>query len=116
MNRWRRGSGARPIRRRVGPSHRTRETTYWSNRFLRGPDRNEGCLTIRRTGGPSQGVLMTEDGLISRWFTGYGGGLLHQPGDDAEGFMRAALEEARRGLLDGEVPVGAVVVVDGTIV
>ncbi len=30
--------------------------------------------------------------------------------------MRAALEEARRGLLNGEVPVGAVVVVDGAIV
>src|SRR2546426_11266796 len=30
--------------------------------------------------------------------------------------MRAALEEARRGLLAGEVPVGAVVVQDGTIV
>lgn len=30
--------------------------------------------------------------------------------------MRAALEEARRGLLDGEVPVGAVVVADGAIV
>ena len=33
-----------------------------------------------------------------------------------EGFMRAALDEARRGLLDGEVPVGAVVVADGAIV
>ncbi len=31
-------------------------------------------------------------------------------------YMRAALEEARRGLLNGEVPVGAVVVVDGAIV
>ncbi len=30
--------------------------------------------------------------------------------------MRAALEEARRGLLEGEVPVGAVVVADGAIV
>ena len=30
--------------------------------------------------------------------------------------MRAALDEARRGLLDGEVPVGAVVVADGAIV
>ena len=30
--------------------------------------------------------------------------------------MRAALEEARRGLLAGEVPVGAVVVQDGAIV
>ena len=30
--------------------------------------------------------------------------------------MRAALEEARRGLLGGEVPVGAVVVQDGAIV
>jgi len=30
--------------------------------------------------------------------------------------MRAALEEARRGRLDGEVPVGAVVVQDGAIV
>jgi tRNA(adenine34) deaminase len=33
-----------------------------------------------------------------------------------ETFMRAALEEARRGLLAGEVPVGAVVVQDGAIV
>ncbi len=33
-----------------------------------------------------------------------------------EGFMRAALDEARRGLLDGEVPVGAVVVQDNAIV
>ncbi len=33
-----------------------------------------------------------------------------------EEFMRAALDEARRGLLDGEVPVGAVVVLDGAIV
>ena len=41
---------------------------------------------------------------------------MHEGRDDAEGFMRAALEEARRGLLDGEVPVGAVVVVDGAIV
>jgi tRNA(adenine34) deaminase len=31
-------------------------------------------------------------------------------------FMAAALEEARRGLASGEVPVGAVVVVDGQIV
>jgi tRNA(adenine34) deaminase len=33
-----------------------------------------------------------------------------------EAFMRAALEEARRGLRVGEVPVGAVVVHDGEIV
>ena len=33
-----------------------------------------------------------------------------------ETFMRAALEEARRGLLAGEVPVGAVLVQDGAIV
>ena len=33
-----------------------------------------------------------------------------------EAFMRAALDEARRGLLDGEVPVGAVVVLDGAVV
>jgi tRNA(adenine34) deaminase len=33
-----------------------------------------------------------------------------------EGFMREALEEARRGLEAGEVPVGAVVVIDGAIV
>jgi tRNA(adenine34) deaminase len=33
-----------------------------------------------------------------------------------EAFMRAALEEAERGLLGGEVPVGAVVVQDGAIV
>jgi tRNA(adenine34) deaminase len=33
-----------------------------------------------------------------------------------EAFMRAALEEARRGLRAGEVPVGAVVVHDGEIV
>jgi tRNA(adenine34) deaminase len=35
---------------------------------------------------------------------------------DAEGFMRAALAEARVGLGAGEVPVGAVVVVDDVIV
>ncbi len=33
-----------------------------------------------------------------------------------EQFMEAALEEARRGLASGEVPVGAVVVIDGQIV
>jgi tRNA(adenine34) deaminase len=33
-----------------------------------------------------------------------------------EVFMEAALEEARRGLISGEVPVGAVVVIDGQIV
>jgi tRNA(adenine34) deaminase len=33
-----------------------------------------------------------------------------------EGFMREALEEARRGAAAGEVPVGAVVVMDGAIV
>lgn len=32
------------------------------------------------------------------------------------GFMREALTEARRGLLAGEVPVGAVVVQDGVVV
>jgi tRNA(adenine34) deaminase len=31
-------------------------------------------------------------------------------------FMSAALDEARRGLAAGEVPIGAVLVVDGTIV
>ena len=35
---------------------------------------------------------------------------------DPEGFMRTALAEARMGLEAGEVPVGAVVVVDGEIV
>jgi len=35
---------------------------------------------------------------------------------DAEGFMRVALAEARAGLGAGEVPVGAVVVVDDVIV
>jgi tRNA(adenine34) deaminase len=35
---------------------------------------------------------------------------------DAERFMRTALAEAGRGLEAGEVPVGAVVVVDGEIV
>ncbi|MBI3047978.1 MAG: tRNA adenosine(34) deaminase TadA [Acidobacteria bacterium] len=33
-----------------------------------------------------------------------------------EPFMQAALEEARRGLAAGEVPIGAVLVVDGRIV
>ena len=33
-----------------------------------------------------------------------------------EGFMREALDEARRGAAAGEVPVGAVVVMDGAIV
>jgi tRNA(adenine34) deaminase len=54
--------------------------------------------------------------LISRWFTGYRGGLLRHDTLVIEGFMRAALDEARRGLLDGEVPVGAVIVADGAIV
>ena len=31
-------------------------------------------------------------------------------------FMRAALDEARRGFAAGEVPVGAVVVLDGRII
>lgn len=35
---------------------------------------------------------------------------------DDERFMREALDEARRGATLGEVPVGAVVVMDGTIV
>src|SRR3989442_15557668 len=45
---------------------------------------------------------------------GYGYGW--SPLSIEETFMRAALEEARRGLLAGEVPVGAVVVQDGAIV
>ena len=32
-----------------------------------------------------------------------------------ESFMEAALEDARRGLLAGEVPIGAVLVVDGRV-
>jgi tRNA(Arg) A34 adenosine deaminase TadA len=35
---------------------------------------------------------------------------------DAEAFMRTALDEARVGLASGEVPVGAVVVLEGAIV
>jgi len=35
---------------------------------------------------------------------------------DHETFMRAALDEARRGFAAGEVPVGAVVVLDGRVV
>jgi tRNA(adenine34) deaminase len=35
---------------------------------------------------------------------------------DDEGFMREALDDARRGAAAGEVPVGAVVVLDGVIV
>jgi tRNA(adenine34) deaminase len=35
---------------------------------------------------------------------------------DDEGFMREALDEARRGADAGEVPVGAVVVMDGAVV
>ena len=38
------------------------------------------------------------------------------PGVDDAGFMREALDEARRGAARGEVPIGAVVVIDGTIV
>ena len=38
------------------------------------------------------------------------------PEVDDVGFMREALDEARRGAADGEVPVGAVVVMEGTIV
>jgi tRNA(adenine34) deaminase len=38
------------------------------------------------------------------------------PAADDEGFMREALDEARRGAAAGEVPVGAVVVMDGAIV
>jgi pyrimidine deaminase RibD-like protein len=36
-------------------------------------------------------------------------------GDD-DALMAAALDEARRGLAAGEVPVGAVVVLDGAII
>ena len=36
--------------------------------------------------------------------------------DPHDTFMRAALEEARRGFAAGEVPVGAVVVLDGRVV
>jgi tRNA(adenine34) deaminase len=35
---------------------------------------------------------------------------------DHEGFMRLALDEARRAEAAGEVPVGAVVVLDGTVI
>jgi tRNA(adenine34) deaminase len=42
--------------------------------------------------------------------------MAERPMDTHEHFMRAALEEARRGFDDGEVPVGAVVVLDGRIV
>ena len=38
------------------------------------------------------------------------------PATDDEGFMREALDEARRGAAAGEVPVGAVVVMDGLVV
>src|SRR5262245_53585337 len=38
------------------------------------------------------------------------------PSADADGFMRAALAEARLGLAADEVPVGAIVVLDGAIV
>ena len=38
------------------------------------------------------------------------------PAGDDERFMREALDEARRGATAGEVPVGAVVVVDGVVV
>ena len=38
------------------------------------------------------------------------------PGADDLEFMREALEEARRGAAAGEVPVGAIVVIDGAIV
>ena len=38
------------------------------------------------------------------------------PAPDDEGFMREALDEARRGAAAGEVPVGAVVVMDGVVV
>jgi tRNA(adenine34) deaminase len=38
------------------------------------------------------------------------------PADDDERFMREALDEARRGAAAGEVPVGAVVVLDGMVV
>ena len=55
--------------------------------------------------------------MRSRGFAGYRGGLLRQGTDETlDGFMRAALDEARRGLEAGEVPVGAVVVLDGAIV
>ena len=38
------------------------------------------------------------------------------PAPDDEGFMREALDEARRAAAAGEVPVGAVVVMDGVVV
>jgi tRNA(adenine34) deaminase len=38
------------------------------------------------------------------------------PATADEGFMREALDEARRGAAAGEVPVGAVVVMDGVVV
>jgi tRNA(adenine34) deaminase len=38
------------------------------------------------------------------------------PGADDLDFMREALEEARRGAAAGEVPVGAIVVIDGAVV
>ena len=36
--------------------------------------------------------------------------------EDDERFMRAALEQAKRAALEGEVPIGAVVVCNGKIV
>ena len=39
-----------------------------------------------------------------------------ESGADDAGFMREALDEARRGGAAGEVPVGAVVVIDGVVV
>jgi tRNA(adenine34) deaminase len=51
--------------------------------------------------------------LIARRFAEYRDVLV--PVDD-ENFMREALDEARRGAIAGEVPVGAVVVMGGVIV
>src|SRR2546427_13159770 len=79
------------IASRLGTSHRTRVTTYWNTRFL-------------------WGALSHQVDFLR----GYGYGW--SPLSIEETFMRAALEEARRGLLAGEVPVGAVVVQDGAIV
>jgi tRNA(adenine34) deaminase len=42
--------------------------------------------------------------------------MMERPMDQHDTFMRKALEEARKGLDAGEVPVGAVLVLDGEIV
>jgi len=77
------------------------------------------ALTLAHTPGHTRFLTCPESYIAAR---GYVTSEAHdQPSSRAhhsldEAFMREALDEARHGLAEGEVPIGAVVVLDGAIV